>query len=126
MFKQNKEPLKLLHKARLEYIYKEYITPEDLWDKPIIRSRQSIGKNKIGEWFKKSEEELNIVATGNLLYNMSLLVEEGLGYAVSLDKILNTTGNSKCVFVRSIPNLYPISILRGRSIRYFQSARKFF
>ena len=105
MFKQNKEPLKLLRKARLDYIYKEYITPEDLWDKPIIRSRQSIGKNKIGEWFKKSEEELNIVATGNLLYNMSLLVEEGLGYAVSLDKILNTTGNSNLCFRPLYPQL---------------------
>lgn len=84
---------------------KEYITPEDLWDKPIIRSRQSIGKNKIGEWFQKSEEELNIVATGNLLYNMSLLVEEGLGYAVSLDKILNTTGNSNLCFRPLYPEL---------------------
>ena len=37
-----------------------------LWDKPIIRPRQSIGKNKVGEWFGKSDEELNIVATGNL------------------------------------------------------------
>ena len=84
---------------------KEYITPEDLWDKPIIRSRQSIGKNKIGEWFQKSEEELNIVATGNLLYNMSLLVEEGLGYAVSLDKIINTTGNSNLCFRPLYPEL---------------------
>ena len=84
---------------------KEYITPEDLWDKPIIRSRQSIGKNKIGEWFQKSEEELNIVATGNLLYNMSLLVEEGLGYAVSLDKIINTTGNSDLCFRPLYPEL---------------------
>ena len=84
---------------------KEYITPEDLWDKPIIRSRQSIGKNKIGKWFQKSEEELNIVATGNLLYNMSLLVEEGLGYAVSLDKILNTTGNSNLCFRPLYPEL---------------------
>ncbi len=84
---------------------KEYIKPEDLWDKPIIRSRQSIGKNKIGEWFKKSEEELNIVATGNLLYNMSLLVEEGLGYAVSLDKIINTTSSSNLCFRPLYPEL---------------------
>ncbi len=75
---------------------KEYITPEDLWDKPLIRSRQSLGKNKISDWFLKSTEELNIVATGNLLYNMSLLVEEGVGYAVTLDKIINTTGSNLC------------------------------
>ena len=84
---------------------KEFISPEDLWDKPIIRSRQSIGKNKVSEWFGKSDEELNIVATGNLLYNMSLLVEEGLGYAVSLDKIINTSGNSNLCFRPLYPEL---------------------
>lgn len=85
---------------------KEYITPEDLWDKPIIRSRQSmLGKNKISEWFRKSSEELNIVATGNLLYNMSLLVENGLGYAVTLDKIINTTGDSSLCFRPLCPEL---------------------
>lgn len=84
---------------------KEAITPEDLWDKPLIRSRQSLGKNKISDWFRKSTEELNIVATGNLLYNMSLLVKEGLGYAITLDKIINTTGNSQLCFRPLYPRL---------------------
>lgn len=84
---------------------KDRITPEDLWDKPLIRSRQSVGKNKISEWFIKSSDELNIVATGNLLYNMSLLVEQGVGYAVSLDKIINTSGNSNLCFRPLYPEL---------------------
>ena len=84
---------------------KERITPEDLWDKPLIRSRQSVGKNKISEWFIKPGDELNIVATGNLLYNMSLLVEQGVGYAVSLDKIINTSGNSNLCFRPLYPEL---------------------
>lgn len=84
---------------------KKFITPQDLWDKPLIRSRQSVGKNKISEWFVKSDDELNIVATGNLLYNMSLLVEEGVGYAVSLDKIINTSGNSNLCFRPLYPEL---------------------
>ena len=75
---------------------KDYITPEDLLDKPLIRSRQSLGKNIVSEWFKKSPEELNIVATGNLLYNMSLLVEAGVGYAVCLDRIIRTNGSNLC------------------------------
>lgn len=33
---------------------KERITPEDLWDKSLIRSRQSVGKNRISEWFIKT------------------------------------------------------------------------
>lgn len=84
---------------------KERIIPEDLWDKPLIRSRQSVGKNKISEWFIKTSDELNIVATGNLLYNMSLLVEQGVGYAVSLDKIINTSGNSNLCFRPLYPEL---------------------
>lgn len=75
---------------------KEYITPQDLWDKPLIRSRQSLGKNMMGRWFQKSEEELNVVATGNLLYNISLLVKEGIGYAVCLDKIIQTENSDLC------------------------------
>lgn len=84
---------------------KERIIPEDLWDKPLIRSRQSVGKNKISEWFIKTSDELNIVATGNLLYNMSLLVEQGVGYAVSLDKIINTSGDSNLCFRPLYPEL---------------------
>ncbi|MDU6363026.1 MAG: hypothetical protein E6582_05775 [Clostridium sp.] len=39
-------------------------------------------------------ERLNIVVTYNILYNASLMVKEGVGYALCLDKIINTTGNS--------------------------------
>lgn len=84
---------------------KDTITPEDLWDKPLIRSRQSVGKNMISDWFRKSSDELNIVATGNLIYNMSKLVEEGLGYAVTLDKLINTTGASDLCFRLLSPEL---------------------
>lgn len=54
---------------------------------------------------QKKTDELNIVATGNLLYNMSLLVEQGVGYAVTLDKIINTTGNSNLCFRPLYPEL---------------------
>ena len=84
---------------------KSYITPEDLWDKPLILSRQTLGKNKLSEWFGKPTEKLNIVATGNLLYNISLLVEEGMGYAVTLDKIIRTDGNSNLCFRPLAPEL---------------------
>ena len=84
---------------------KDKITPEDLWGLPLIRSRQSLGKNKITEWFKKSEDELNIVATYNLLYNASIMVREGIGYAVTLDKIINITDSSDLVFKPLYPEL---------------------
>ncbi|MDE7263596.1 MAG: LysR family transcriptional regulator [Anaeroplasmataceae bacterium] len=84
---------------------KKYIVPEDLWDKPLICSEQSLGKSIITDWFIRPFEELSIVATYNLLYNASLLVEEGVGYAIGLDKIINVTGNSKLCFRPFYPKL---------------------
>lgn len=37
---------------------KEYITPEDLWDKPLIRSEQSLGRNIVTDWFRKGFDDL--------------------------------------------------------------------
>ncbi|MDE6691298.1 MAG: LysR family transcriptional regulator, partial [Clostridia bacterium] len=105
---------------------KEYITHEDLWDKPLIRSRQSLGKNMISEWFKKSTEELNVVATGNLLYNMSLLVEEGVGYAVCLDKIIRTDGNSNLCFRPLYPELISHLDIAWKKNQVFPKCAEFF
>ncbi|MDE6661623.1 MAG: LysR family transcriptional regulator substrate-binding protein, partial [Anaeroplasmataceae bacterium] len=84
---------------------KEVITPKDLWDKPLIRSKHSLDKSIISDWFCKRTEELNIVATYNLLFNASLLVEEGVGYAIGLDKLINTSGNSNLCFRPLYPKL---------------------
>lgn len=73
---------------------KNSITPEDLWDKPLIISRQY----SVESWIKRKSSELEIVATYNLLFNASLMVEEGLGYAIGFDKIINTSGNSALCF----------------------------
>lgn len=77
---------------------KKDITPEDLWDKPLIISRQENGNSELKEWIKRQLSELEIVATYNLLFNASLMVEEGLGYAIGFDKIINTSGNSSLCF----------------------------
>ena len=44
----------------------------------------------------KEFDNLNIVATYNLLFNASMLVEEGLGYALCYDGIINTEGSCLC------------------------------
>lgn len=76
----------------------ETITPEDLWDKPLIISDQNDSKSTLTTWIQKELSELDIVATYNLLFNASLMVEEGLGYAIGLDKIINTTETGTLCF----------------------------
>lgn len=77
---------------------KNAITPEDLWDKPLIISRQDNNAGALSTWMKREISELEIVATYNLLFNASLMVEEGLGYAIGFDKIINTSGNNNLCF----------------------------
>lgn len=81
------------------------ISPEDLWDVPLLCSRQTLVKNVISGWIKKDFDKLNIVATYNLVYNAALMVEEGLGYALCLDKLVNTMGNSNLCFKPLQPKL---------------------
>lgn len=54
---------------------------------------------------QKDLDALNIVATYNLVYNASLMVEEGLGYAVCLDRIINVSGDSRLCFRPLSPQL---------------------
>ncbi len=79
-----------------ELAKKDVITPNDLIKEPLIVSRQGITRGELQNWFKLPEEKLNVVATYNLLYNASLLVEEGIGYALCLDKIINTSNCNLC------------------------------
>lgn len=75
---------------------KDSITPEDLWDKPLILSRQVENKSGLYRWLRKKPSELHTVATYNLIYNASLMVDEGMGYAFTLDKLVNTMGSTLC------------------------------
>ncbi len=75
---------------------KDAVSPRDLWDKPLILSRQVDNKSGLYRWLKKEPSELHTVATYNLIYNASLMVDEGMGYAFTLDKLVNTTGSSLC------------------------------
>lgn len=82
---------------------KDTITPEDLWDKPLIISRQEFQGTDLQELLKCKKEKLNIVATYNLLFNGSLMVDEGIGYALCLDNIINVTGDSNLCFRSFFP-----------------------
>lgn len=84
---------------------KEFITPQDLWDKPLIASRQQNKGSILYDWMKKPFEKLNIAATYNLVYNASLMVDEGIGYAFCIDKLINVTGDSNLCFKPLRPEL---------------------
>jgi DNA-binding transcriptional LysR family regulator len=72
------------------------IKPEDLRDMPLIGSRQRLISGELADWIGRDFEELNIAATYNLIFNVTFLVEEGMGYAFCLDKLVNTANSNLC------------------------------
>ena len=76
--------------------HRQTVSPRDLWDKPLILSRQVDNKSGLYRWLRKEPSELRTVATYNLIYNASLMVDEGMGYAFTLDKLVNTDGSNLC------------------------------
>ncbi len=78
------------------------IRPEDLSDKPLILSRNTLLHGRHGEgllaWFGKPVEELDIANTYTMIYNAALMVREGMGYLVSFIGLLEQRGiDGMCV-----------------------------
>ena len=104
---------------------KETICPEDLWDKPLIVSQQKGDNAYLGRWLQRKESELHIVATYNLLFNASLLVDEGLGYALCYDKLINTQGSNLC-FRPLSPQLEAPGFIVWKKYQVFSKAANIF
>ncbi len=104
---------------------KETICPEDLWDKPLIVSQQKGDNVYLGRWLQREESELHIVATYNLLFNASLLVDEGLGYALCYDKLINTQGSNLC-FRPLSPQLEAPGFIVWKKYQVFSKAANVF
>lgn len=102
------------------------ITADTLKKLPLICSSQEIVKNEISGWLNDDYNKLNIVATYNLIYNASLLVEEGSGYALGLDKLINTSGNSKLCFIPLEPKLEVGLTLIWKKYHLFSKAASYF
>lgn len=81
---------------------KDFIHKEDLLNIPLICSRQAMSqersKNEFAQWFGEYFKKLDVVTTFNLVYNAAIMVEAGIGYAVTIDKLTNTTESSSLCF----------------------------
>lgn len=76
----------------------EQISYKNIENKPLIVSKEINNNSELTDWFRNNLEHLNIISTYTLLYNATLMVEDGLGYAVCLDKLINTAGDSELCF----------------------------
>ena len=104
---------------------KDYITAEDLKDMPLICSREAMN-NEYLKWFGSNFNKSNIVVTYNLLYNAAIMVREGLGYAISIDKLITFDDNSELCFKPLYPELKSEIKLIWTKNHLFNSAAELF
>ena len=69
---------------------------------------------------------LNIIATYNLIFNASLMVEDGVGYALCCDKLINTTGESLLCFRPIAPPIEFAGTLIWKKYQVFSPAVQLF
>ncbi|MGU3373166.1 LysR family transcriptional regulator [Bacillus mycoides] len=105
---------------------KAYIHPTDLLNKPLIISRQTAVSNELSGWLGEEIENLNVIGTYNLLYNASLLVKENIGYALCIDKLMNTSEESMLCFRPLSPKLEAGLNILWKKHQAFSSATKIF
>lgn len=108
---------------------KKMISCQDLEGLPLICSRQSIQameRNTFIEWFEGKLEQMNIIATFSLVYNAALMVQQGLGYMITVDNLVNTAVNPDLCFRPLSPKLEAGLTIVWKKYQYFSSAADLF
>lgn len=84
---------------------KEFVILDDLIDLPLIIPQRAIVQQQLSNWFKHDFDKLNIIGKNNLSFNAAVMVEEKIGYAICIDKIVDQTFSSKVKFIPLSPKL---------------------
>lgn len=87
----------ILMKKKDPMAKKKELKPGDLIKLPLITSRQWLNQD-FTQWFGSNSKKINVVATYNLAFNASIMVKAGMGYALILDKIIDTSKSSELTF----------------------------
>ena len=77
---------------------KASLTIADVSGLDLIIPRQPNHSTMLSEMIAEQAPDANIVAEYNLIYNASVMVSEGIGCAISLDRLINVSGDSKLCF----------------------------
>ncbi|MCQ9210424.1 LysR family transcriptional regulator [Granulicatella seriolae] len=81
------------------------IQSENIENLPLLCSRQALEGNELSGWLGEHAKHQKIVATYDLIYNAAIMVEEGLGNALCLDKLVTTSPFSTLCFRPLEPRL---------------------
>jgi len=128
----NSLQLPISHKAGLlmrkdSYLaYNTTISPNDLQKIPIIAPRNEGVRRAYTEWLGQEFETLNVVASYNLIYNAAFLVEEGVGFALCIDRLIEPSGKHPLCFIPYNPQMeFGVSIAWKTNQIFSKASQKF-
>ena len=109
---------------------KKSVRPADFADLPVLLPKRLLRNEKltgpIGEWFGEWSDSVKVAGTFNLIFNAALLVREGIGCALGLDKLINRTSQSDLCFRPLNPKLeVGLDIVWKKSRIFSEAAEKF-
>ncbi|MCQ2554997.1 MAG: LysR family transcriptional regulator [Clostridia bacterium] len=104
---------------------KEYITKEDLKNKPLILPERSSVQSELLNWFGKDIRELNFSYTSNLGTNAGIFANHGLGYPISVEGACGYWSEKYLVQRRLFPEIVSSTVAAWkRNVPYSIAARK--
>lgn len=102
------------------------IRPENLKRIPLLCSRQMLKENGLSGWLRYDYGKLNVVSTYNLINTPKLMVEEGMGYAICLDHLIDLPDKSPLCFRPLEPKLEARMSLVWKKYQVFSKASEIF
>lgn len=112
----------LLMKSTNPLAQKDAVTKDDLLHEPLIISRQLLDSKEFDHWLDKPAEELELVASYNLLHNTVFLVEQDFGSVLCFDRIVSENNCADLVFRSLMPPLYSSNYIIWKKEQVFSRA----
>lgn len=101
---------------------KEFVTPKDLANLPLILPRRMSVQNELASWFGDYYKNLNIKFTSNLCTNGAIMVSEGLAYSVVIEGAIPFWDRDKITYRPLSPSLTATSVLAWKRQQPFSPA----
>lgn len=100
---------------------KEGISPHDLAGMKVFMPQRAVAQG-VAEWFGEEFSALDVNTTYNLLYNAAMLVESGMGAALTIEGAASLYGNTKMVFRPFTPEHAVTSVLVWKKYQPYSAA----
>ncbi len=98
------------------------VTAKDLEGKNVMYSKRVIVQNELASWLGDSLGKINTVATYNLIYNVTHMVEARMGYAICLERLIESSLDNHICFRLLEPRLETGTVIVWKKHQVFSPA----